>query len=410
MGIFDWLLGKKPAAANTPVDAQTAGSPSPPVLEVSLADRGIGLGGAIGDFGLDLGRGCDENLVCSSYSIYEAWLRVWAGSVGGCRTELDTALGVSDESEVQAALTALHAAIDESQNEDCVVESANALFVRPGLTIRDAFESAWGGSTREVDFADATRAADAVNGWVAEHTHEMIQEIVNEQTISSATALMIANAIYLKAKWADPFEQHATWSSPFECLDGSRRDVPTMAHMSQYRCARTADFELLRKPYRGGGLEMLIVLPAAGRFEVVRDRLAYGALDVARLAASPLLTTLFLPKFSIESAPEVDPLIRARGAEAIYSQSAADVSAMTPDARNPGEEIFVSHTAHRARIDVDEEGTEAAAATVVEMLAGAAPPKPYVFRVDRPFLYFVIDCETGTPLFSGQVVELATES
>lgn len=151
-----------------------------------------------------------------------------------------------------------------------------------------------------------------------------------------------------------------------------------------------ADFELTSKSYRGGALELIIVLPRPGRFEAVRDKLTWATIREARAQSKKAKVVLSLPRFSITGSPKVDETIRARGATDVYECTKADLSGISEKALEPGRRLSVGKTVHVARIDVDEEGTKAAAATVVRMdlLCAPAPEKLIMFTVDRPFLYF----------------------
>tara|TARA_R110002096_G_scaffold361075_1_gene554063 strand:+ start:594 stop:1634 length:1041 start_codon:yes stop_codon:yes gene_type:complete len=344
--------------------------------------------------------------VYSAFSIFEAWLRVWAGSQGTCRSEIATALQLKEgEQEVRAKLATLTARITTA-GEDCTVATANAIWVRPGLRIARAFETEWG-TTRELEFADTAQAAKTINDWIAERTNNMIRDVVEARTIPPLTSIILANAIYLKAKWGTPFDESDTDDETFRLLNHEDVQVPTMWDRGRYACVATDDIEVLRKPYSGGAFELVVVLPRAGRFEEVRGTLTFQSVCDALAATQPIDTILKLPKFSIESTPEIDPFLQSRGAEAIYDPSRADLSALSPDALISGQELFVGQTLHKARIEVDEGGTEAAAVTVLETF-GCAPtktPPPYAFTVDRPFLYFVLETASNLPLFAGQVVD-----
>lgn len=377
-------------------------------LELELDLRGDGsLVDSIGDFGLELARESDENLVYSAFSVFEAWLRVWAGAQGPCRDEIGAALQLKDnEQEVRAMLQTFTTRL-ATVAKNCTLTTVNAIWVRPGLRIEQAFEAEWGGATSELDFSDAAQAASIVNQWVAERTNKMIRNVVDETNILPDMAMILANAIYLKAKWKNPFDESDTMDEVFNTLSGEKIEVPTMSDRAVYQCVATDEIEVLRKPYRGGALELIVVLPGAGRFKEVRRKLSFRAVKRAIAAAKGVDTILSLPKFSIESSPEIDPFLKSRGAIAIYDASKADLSAFSPDALASGKELFVGKTIHRARIDVDEEGTEAAAASVVATLYGAGPkpPPPNEFLADRPFLYFIVETTTNLPIFAGQVVD-----
>ncbi len=377
-------------------------------LDLDLDSRGDGsLVDSIGDFGLELARETDKNLVCSAFSVFEAWLRVWAGTHGLCRDEIAAALQLTDEEKAVRETLRTFAKRLAAAGENCTLTTANAIWVRPGLRIEQSFEAEWGGATCELDFSDASQAASTINRWIAERTNEMIRDVIDKTKILPDTAMILTNAIYLKARWKNPFDDFGTMDEPFETLSGEEVEVPFMSDRTVYKCMATDEIEVLRKPYRGGALELVIVLPRAGLFGEVRRKLSFHAVQRAIAATKGVDTFLRLPKFSIESSPEIDPILQSRGAIAVYDASTADLSALSPDALVSGQELFVGNSIHKARIDVDEAGTEAAAASVVETTFGSAlpSPPPFEFSADRPFLYFIVETSTNLPLFAGQVVD-----
>lgn len=404
MGFFD-RFGKN---SKTPVLLE------PVEVDVQLVTDGSGLSSSIGDFGLRLAAvTSDKNTVLSAFSAYEVWLRVWAGARGECRDEISRSMGLKGN-EVRARLAEIVEALERAQNDDCVIESANAIWKRATLELESDYREAWGASIRDLDFSDAKTAAASVNAWVSEQTRGMIPRIVSERDITPVTAMILANALYLDAKWAFPFSGTNTSEDEFTPLTGQPVRVSMMYHVDDYKCAATDDFELLTKPYVDSTLEFVVVLPREKRFSEVCAKLTWPSVLKVLDAARPVKTLLSLPRFRVESSPDIDDLLKSKGARLVYQQKEANLSAMSSQALNPGDELFVSLTRQICRIEVAEKGTKAAAVTAVIMQSGAVAgqPKdpPYPFCVNRPFLYFVVERTTGTPIFSGHVVELGADS
>ncbi len=428
MGLLDWFRrpgrtsDAEPSRTARPPDTGSTETPRPERpdrdlietveprwFQVDLERREpIDLSDSIGDFGMELAEGTDANLVCSAFSIYEAWLRVWAGSRGACRSELEKALALPPDPEgVREELGQRIEAIRAASSDDCTITTANAIWHQPGLAIAEDFERDWGGFTRELDFSDPLAAAAEINRWVEEHTGGMIRDMFDRSTIGALGPLMIGNACHLNAKWAYPFEADETEPAPFTTLEGEETRVPMMRQTGYQEMVVTESFELLAKDYAGRRLRFVIVLPAAGRFAEVRRSLRYAALRRTLASCATTGVLLEIPRFRLDSQPDIDPLLKSRGADSVYSSDTADLTGLSPNARVPGQELFVRGTRHRAVIDVDEERTEASAATLLDVPVPGlfGPTRPYEFRANRPFLFFVVDRKTETPLFSGQVVD-----
>ena len=218
--------------------------------------------------------------------------------------------------------------------------------------------------------------------------------------IDSDTRLVLSNAIYFKATWMEPFEESLTENGVFHGLNGEELDVPMMslgpdASIPHYK---GDGFQAVALPYLGGQVSMLVLIPDEGSFKEFEGALSSAVLEqvVSEMVYTPV--QLLFPKFEFETEISLADTLAAMGMPQAFS-GAADFSGMTGD-----EDLFISDVFHKAYIGVDEEGTEAAAATAVVMKLTAAPMNPLQLTVDRPFLFAIRDHQTNSILFMGRVV------
>jgi serpin B len=371
--------------------------------------------GAINDFGLELLRLAttgDENAVLSPASIALALAMARAGARGDTAAEMDAVLHDVASDDHAAWLNALDLALAArsgtfkdrtGEDADVLLRIANAAFAQEDFPWQaaylDALASRFGVGLRLVDYReDYEQARRLINAWVDDQTEQRIPELLDQGTLDNLTRLVLVNAIYLKAAWLAPFEEDATTDLPFVRLDGTRLNVATMRQAGHFPYAEGDGWRAVELPYVGDSLAMTIIVPDdLAAFEATVDQAAIGDV-VAALEAQRI--DLSLPKFGIESKLELNEVLKAMGMRLAFDPDRADFSGITPV-----DDLYVSGVIHQANIDVDEEGTEAAAATAVTMDVTSAPRETIEFRIDRPFLFALRDLPTGAILFLGRVVE-----
>ena len=242
-----------------------------------------------------------------------------------------------------------------------------------------------------------------VNDWVARNTNQMIQHIINQ--LDPKTVMLLANAVYFKAPWSEPFVDEFTQPQSFHLSSTQTTDVPMMHDTRMLPIVQTASYSATKLGYRGGDTAAYLILPAKGHSV---DSVV-GKMSAAKFASlrkrldseTPTRTALALPKFDTAVGGSIAETLKSMGMPAAFDSRTADFHAMaTPP---PGQNIWIGDVIHKARIKVDEQGTEAAAATVVVMTAGAAAPvrlaPPVLFVCDRPFAMAIVDTRTGALLF-----------
>jgi serine protease inhibitor len=389
---------------------------------------------ATNDLGVDLYRQLptgDENLCISPYSIDSALAMTFAGADGETRTEMARVLHFPNESDIPAAFSALQHSLEQMSaktaelvqkskefggpSEPITLNIANCLFARKGYHFREAFLSLvkqnFGGAFEPLDFVtDPAEATLRINKWVADQTRDRIRDLIPRGALDKTTRLVLANALYLKAPWANEFSRNATQPEPF-FVRGAPVDVPMMRKTDKnFGYARREGFTVVSVPYTGNDLQFLVLLPD----DIDGIRGLETKLNGDMLAAFVKLekrdVDLHLPKFKLE-APTITlaKQFEALGMKTAFDQpkGSANFDKIAP--RTPNDYLYIWQIFHKTFIAVDEKGTEAAAATAVAMLAGSAlrpaPSPPIEVKVDRPFVYAIQHVPSGVCLFLGRVTD-----
>src|SRR3990172_9369908 len=356
----------------------------------------------------------EGNLVFSPLSIHLALAMALGGVEGETATQMESALRVAgiDPGALHAALNALDAALAArnrepvqvgDREEKVEISVVNSLWGQRGFEFLaeylDLLATNYGAGMRLVDFKTAAEEARlAINEWVADQTNDRITDLIPEGAIDELTRLVLVNAVYLDATWASQFSPDATFDAPFTLLDGTEVTVPTMHQSLSVPYAAGDGWQAVELPYTGEELSMIIVVPDAGSFPAVEESVG-ALLDQVRAALTRSEVYLSLPKFEIRTQAGLADALRALGMTDAFDPAAADFTGISVE-----EELYVSDVIHEAFISVDEDGTEAAAATAVIIGTTSAPVAVVELTVDRPFLFFLQDRATGAVLFLGRVV------
>jgi serpin B len=363
-----------------------------------------------------------DNLFVSPYSIATALAMTRAGANGETAKQIDAVFHLpADAAAGFRELTAALANVptekqwrgqDNPREAEPVyaLSIANGLFVQKGFPIRDAFRGTlatdYAAEFRDLDFrGDAAGARKTINGWVEEKTKQRIKDIVPEGLPTPDTKMALANAIWFKAQWAEAFREPATEDGPFTVSASKSVTAKRMSRVDSMAYLETGDAQAVEIPYRGGATSMIVVLPRA---KDGLDALVKG-LTPERLAAlqpgkSWKRVLLKLPKFEFTTPLDVKSTLSAMGMPLAFDEKRADFSGISD-----AEPLVIGSVLHKAFVAVDENGTEAAAATVVLMVPTSAAPgprdEPVPFVVDHPFLFLIRHNATGVILFAGRVVD-----
>ena len=354
----------------------------------------------------------EGNLFFSPFSISTALAMTYAGARGQTRAQMREVLHFpSDDEELHACLAALGEELNKSG--EVRLSIANRLWGQANCPFRDAFldltRTYYGAELAQVDFEhNAEGARRQINIWVAGKTEHKIQDLLGSGVVDEQTRLVLTNAIYFKGEWAMPFRERATREEPFFVEPSTTVVVPMMRGTIDLRYVESADYQAVELPYNGGELAMLIVLPVErfGLREVERSA-SEQELEVLLNHLEPRHMQVCLPRFKLEDGFRLAGTLQAMGIVDAFSTSGqADFSGMADLA--PGV-LFISAVVHKAYVDVDESGTEAAAATAVAIALGLPDTRQApVFRADHPFLFLIRDVRSGSIVFAGRVVNPAS--
>lgn len=345
-----------------------------------------------------------ENIFLSPAGIAWAFDMLLNGAEGATLESLQKTLELKgwDLAAINAANLAMKQSLEQADPR-VELSIANGLFGKAGIQFLPAFlEPVTKFYAAKLATLDS---AETVNAWVNEKTKGKIPSILSPANITPQTILVLVNALYFKGIWEKPFPKAATAPQPFHLLDGTSKPHPLMSRSGSFRYFEDASLQAIRLPYGSGRLGMLVILPAANS----SLKALISSLDLARwqtltggLAQRP--GKIVLPRFKAEYSAELSKTLRAMGMELPFTEQADFKKlAQVP----PGWWIKISAVFHKTVVEVNEEGTEAAAATAITMLAGSAPPpptSPFTMVVDRPFLVAIEDGQTGLLLFLGAIV------
>lgn len=370
------------------------------------------------EFAVDLYRTLadDENLLLSPYSVAAALTMTYAGARGITAEEMRDVLhlGLDDDrihaarNELDLRITAEPEALPDDDREPFTIRVANSLWGQEGYPFREAFLTVlaqqYDAGMNLVDFATAAEEARiTINTWVEEQTEGRIVDLIPPGVIDSFTRLVLVNAIWFKANWATPFVEEATTDAPFARLDGTEVTVPMMHGSLQAGYGGGDGYEAVRLPYAGDAA-MVIVVPEEGRFGELRERLDSAYLEMVRTGLQNRQIDLAMPRFEFRSEAGLSPALTELGMPTAFAppdgSGGADFTGITEQ-----RELFIQDVVHQAFIAVDEQGTEAAAATAVVIGLTSAPMDPVALTIDRPFLFLIEQASTGELLFLGQVTD-----
>jgi serpin B len=362
-------------------------------------------------FALDLyGRLKDEqgNLFFSPYSISVALAMTYAGARENTARQIAETLHFSLPSQrLHPAFASIEGSLKAIQKEGNVqLDVANSLWPQKDYGFLEEYLSLlkeyYGVSITPVDYAKAAEAArKMINAWVEEKTREKIKDIIQPGVLNALTRLTLVNAIYFKGNWMNQFEEEYTKDAPFHLLSGVSVQVPMMSQEETFGYAENETLQLLELPYAGGELSMLVILPReVDGLAKLQDELNRDNMEKWINALRKKDVLVFLPRFRATSQFRLDEALKLMGMTNAFDPEKADLSGMDG---NPGW-LYISAVLHKAFVDVNEEGTEAAASTAVAVGLASAPIPPVIFRADHPFVFLIRDNNTGSFLFMGRLV------
>ena len=417
LGVACAVAGAALAAANVRAQQPASNANAAPAARIAAADNGFGLR----LFEAVHKKEGDKNVCVSPLSIALALQMTYNGASGTTRAAMSHALelGGMTLNDVNKANSALLNTLPVTGQRR---SAPNGQASNPSGTAKDASaprleiaNSLWLQNARAVnpDFLQRTRqyygaqvsslegAPDTINTWVNTHTQGKITKIVTAADVRSAFTVLV-NAVYFKAAWDTPFYKEATSDKPFHLASGATRTSKMMAQTQYFNYYAGEGLQMVSLPYRGCDLDMIVALPKAGtNLAAFLPTVTPAKWQQWTAKMTGQRGTVELPRFRAEFGVECQDTLAALGMGEAFTRR-ADFSAMSSI-----KPLFISKVVHKTYINVDEQGTEAAAATAVVMRAGSALPvgTPFKMTMDRPFLYAIRDRQTGVLLFIGTLAD-----
>jgi len=333
------------------------------------------------------------NLIFSPFSLSAVIAMLKAGAKGKTAEEIKAVMKFPDDASLNGGYKKLLESL--KSNKDFSLEIANRIFVHDGFALKDSFVKSakryYQSEVMQLDFSEKEKSAKEINNWVEEKTKNRIKNLIFPDELTPLARLVLVNAIYFKGQWENKFMKYCTVKDRFYTGRSKAIQVDMMEQTDEFPYTEIPDLKVkaIALPYKGDKLSMVIVLPEK------RTSLAHGEAGLKNFDLEEILKRLtektvnvFLPKFKMESKIELkEPLIQL-GLRSMFRLD-ADFSGIP----KTNEELFVEKVVQKAFIDVNENGTEAAAATMVGPVVGGMPPRPkktFEFRADHPFIVYII--------------------
>jgi serine protease inhibitor len=349
-----------------------------------------------------------ENIFISPFSVSTALQMVGNGAVGVTKTEMQHVLktdGLSPD-KLNVASKSLNESLNSKR--DVILNLANGIWyqkefhLKPGFISHDKyfFEAELAG----VDFG-SPKSAQTINDWAEKKTHGKIKDLF-QFPFPPLTRVILANAIYFKGKWREPFDKDQTKPRPFHLPDSESKQTPMMQQHRHFSYRETDDFQAVRLGYSGRYLDMILFLPKTNSSpqKLLAELSAASWQDDILPQFEDREGTLVFPKFKVNYDVELNQPLESLGMKRVFDPHAADFSAMAD------EPLFVSEVKQKSFVEVNEEGTEAAAVTGISVTAMGAmpvPQPPFEMVVDRPFFFVIADERTQSILFMGVIFDPA---
>ena len=384
-----------------------------PQIEIPSADdSGATLEGvnelvkASNQFGLDIYSRLSQkpgNVFISPWSLSSALSMTYEGARGDTADEMKNVMHLPDAEARQSSFARLFNDINK-KDKKYLLYTANALWAQEGFDFLPEYfnlvEKYYAGKASNVDFAgDLEESRKTINKWVKDNTNDRIKNLFPSGSLNALTRLVLTNAVYFKGSWDMQFDKKSTHSADFRTGAGSVVQVDMMSMQDkEFSYYEDDKLQVLEMDYAGDDLSMLVLLPKEDGLDWLESTISADALADWRKGLHEEKLDVYIPKFTFETKYFLNDVLKEMGMPLAFSED-ADFSGM--DGRK---DLFIGIVVHQAFVEVNEEGTEAAAATGVGMTL-TAMPMTKTFRADRPFLFVIQQKNTGNILFLGRVVD-----
>jgi serpin B len=352
----------------------------------------------------------DNNIFYSPYSILTALTMTYEGARGKTAEEMRSVLHIPEDPDARRPNFASIYNDINKKDKPYKLSTANALWAQKDYRFLEEYiqcvEKYFGGKVTNLDFAGASeQSRQTINKWVEDQTNNKIKDLIPPGLLNAYTRLVLTNAIYFKGTWVKQFDEKDTREEDFTTSSGKTTKVPMMrltGDNAKFKYGETDEIQVLEMPYSGDELSMLIILPKAEDLAGVEESLSLEVLAGWQDMLYEQRVDIFIPKFKFETKYFIAENLKEMGMPTAFG-STADFSGM-----DGTKALFIQNVVHQAFVEVNEEGTEAAAATGVVMGITSARPITPVFRADHPFIFMIINNSTGNILFMGRVSDPST--
>lgn len=364
------------------------------------------------DFFANLKEEDEGNIFFSPYSISTAVAMASEGARGETAREIEKVFHLpSDEKNRREAIMATYDRINTKEAK-YQLSTANALWIQKDYEILDDYlqtvKKYYDGHATNVDFHEKPEEArQMINKWVEDKTNQKIKSLFPEGSLDSLTRLVLTNAVYFKGKWENPFPKELTIDQDFKVNATETVKTPMMALSgteARFNYGEANDLQILEMEYEGKKLSMLILLPKDQDLGVLEKSLSLENLKTWKNSMSTKQVTVFIPKFTFDTKYSLNENLKAMGVPLAFQEptatSGADFTGITKE-----KELYIGMVVHQAFVEVNEEGTEAAAATGMTLRQNIASSQPILFKADHPFIFLIQEKETGNILFMGRVMD-----
>lgn len=352
-----------------------------------------------------------KNLFFSPWSISSALAMTFEGAKGQTREEMKNTLHFQENDlDRRSSFAGLYNTIN-SGNKEYELNTANALWAQKDYPFLEEFINSnkkyYSAEVTNMDFVSKPEESrKEINKWVEEKTNDKIKDLIPQGMINSITRLVLTNAIYFKGDWKLKFDKTKTKKEEFKVNENTTVQADMMSlkeEKDDFKYTENELLQIIELPYKGENLSMIVLLPKKNLSEI-EEQLSVEKLNSWKQSMHEREVFVYLPKFKFETKYFIAENLSKMGMPTAFSDSSADFTGMF-DSTKTTENLFISQVIHQAFVQVDEEGTEAAAATAVIMEATSAMPDYIEFRADHPFIFIIQENSTGSILFMGKVTD-----
>ncbi len=348
----------------------------------------------------------DNNIFYSPYSIATAVAMAYEGAKGDTADEMQKLFNFPKEEIVRRPAYAKIYNDLNKINSNYTLSTANALWLEKSYPFLEEYKNIilnyYAGNANNMDFKNnAENSRITINNWVEDNTNKKIKNLIPFGLVNTGTRLVLTNAIYFKGKWLQEFNKTDTKEQDFTLSDNQKTKVQIMEKLGKsFNYAEKPNLQVLELPYQGEDLSMLILLPKSNNIKDAESYLANDKITDLRNMLLDNKVNIYLPKFKFETKYMMADDLKQMGMPTAFTPN-ADFSGMDGVKGN----LMISDVIHQAFVEVNEEGTEAAAATAVIVVATSipSPEQPKTFKADHPFVFLILERKTGNILFLGKV-------